>query len=66
MAEDWKCPFCGADKLKYETPYVELNQEGKYVPGQTFCCKEQAQNHRFVKRYPEGERPDPDEVGKDW
>lgn len=61
---DFKCPFCGSDKLYYEAPYVELNNNGEYEPKKTFCCKEQQANHRFVKRYDEDSRPDVEEVSK--
>jgi hypothetical protein len=61
---DFKCQFCGSEQLKYDTPYVELNSEGEYVPQTKFCCNAQKQNHRFVKRFPIEERPDPEEVGK--
>lgn len=64
MDKDWKCPFCGSDKLRYDTPYVELNKSGEYTPKKTFCCKQQQTNHRFVERYGEESRPDPEEVGK--
>ena len=64
MAEEWKCPFCGSNKLRYDAPYVELSKSGTYEPKQAFCCKQQQANHRFVKRYDEESRPDPEEVGK--
>ena len=64
MAEEWECPFCKSTQLKYPTPYVELDKNGEYTAPFRYCCKAQEQNHKFVKRYEEGSRPDPEEVGK--
>ena len=64
MSEEFKCQFCGSTKLKYDTPYVTLNNEGEYVPTTKYCCKSQKQNHLFVKRFPQEERPSVEEVGE--
>lgn len=62
---DWKCPFCGSDKLKFPSPYVELNSQGEYVPKMEFCCKSQKQNQNFInKRFKEGDKPDLEKVGE--
>ena len=62
---DFKCPFCGSDKLRYEAPYVELNKQGEYVPKTTFCCKQQATNQKFIdRRFKEEDKPELDEVSK--
>lgn len=64
---DTKCPFCGSDKIKMETPYVELGRDGEYHAKTTFCCKAQAANAKYVtKRFdPRNEdKPSPEEVSK--
>lgn len=64
---DTKCPFCGSDKTMIETPYVELNREGEYVPKKTPCCNAQAHNIQYVKKRfdpRDTNNPDPEEVAK--
>ena len=66
-SDKFKCQFCGAEQLKYETPYVELDSSGEYVPGVNYCCKAQQQNYKYViKKFGNEDRPDPEEVGKEW
>ena len=46
---DFKCPFCGSQKLKIETPYIKPVTHERET---TYCCRKQAKNQEFVeKRY---------------
>ncbi len=57
---DFKCQFCGSNKLKYEKPYVELDNNGEYTPPFNYCCKAQESNQKYAKKMD----VDVDEVGK--
>lgn len=62
-----KCPFCGSDKIRLETPYVALNDQGEYAPTKTFCCASQRRNAEYVKKRfspDDPNKPDPKEVGE--
>ena len=69
---DFKCPFCGSDKLKLETPYVKTTyvwgangKEEKTEAETRFCCQAQAQNHEFVKKnFDPDHQPTQEEVAK--
>lgn len=61
---DWKCPFCGSDKLRIETPYLK---PVTHEPITTFCCRSQAKNNQYIKnRYDprDSNRPDADDVSR--
>lgn len=62
---EWKCPFCGSDKLRLETPYIELGEDGQNHPVMTYCCMAQKHNARYVKKnYGPDEAPDMEDVSK--
>jgi hypothetical protein len=58
-----KCPFCGSEKLKIKTPYLDKFGE----PIFTFCCNSQKRNDVYVKthtsRY-DGSKPSLEDVIK--
>ena len=57
MTDTKKCPFCGSEKIKIETPYIDrITGEHKT----TLCCLSQKKNQEFLdKRYSNfyGEKP---------
>jgi hypothetical protein len=58
-----KCPFCGSEKIKIETPY--LNKHGETI--MTFCCSAQKQNEKYVKAHTSrmtGDKPSVEDVIK--
>ena len=56
-----KCPFCGSDKIKKETPYVD--KFGEKI--ESYCCLSQKRNAVYAeKRYSHDNKPDPTEVSK--
>lgn len=60
-----KCQFCGSEKTMIETPYVELNDKGEYVPKKTWCCTAQKKNAQFItKRYDPSRGDVPDDVSE--
>lgn len=46
---DFHCPFCGSDKLKIETPFVEMTSWKEYANKTTYCCATQAKNQKYIK-----------------
>jgi len=50
---DFKCSFCGSDKLMIDTPYIEKTKTWpiEYKKKQTYCCKPQAKNQEYEKRF---------------
>lgn len=60
-----KCSFCGAEEIRMETPYLELDSSGEYVHKTTWCCSAQAKNQNYVKNhFTEEDRPDAEDVAK--
>ena len=56
-----KCPFCGSDKIKVSTPYVD--KFGKKI--ESFCCLSQKRNSNYAdKRYKHEERPKAEDISK--
>lgn len=61
---DFKCPFCGSQKLKIDTPFLK---PVTHEPIQTFCCRPQAKNQEFIKKryHPTlGRKPTTEEVSE--
>jgi len=61
---DFRCPFCGSDKMWIETPYID-RITGK--PKKTMCCGKQKTNYDFtLKRYSplRGDVPSIDKIAK--
>lgn len=44
------CPFCGAEKIVQQTPYISLGRSGEYEPKTTFCCVAQSKNQQYIKK----------------
>ena len=42
-----KCPFCGSEEIRLQTPYVT---RVTHTPEYTFCCKSQAKNHEYTNK----------------
>ena len=71
---DWKCPFCGSDKLKIKKASGDMVRKKKvvwgedlYEPETDFCCRKQAHNQKFINaRYDKtlSDVPDLDDVAK--
>lgn len=64
---DFKCPFCGSDKLKIETPFVEMKGWKEYENKTTYCCGAQAKNQKYIRdRYDQTrtDNPQSDDVSK--
>ena len=58
---DFKCPFCGSDKLKIETGYLTKFGDKEF----TYCCPAQATNHKYInKSFTQDSRPDPEDITK--
>jgi hypothetical protein len=58
-----KCPFCGSEKLKIETPYIDVFGEKIYTP----CCNSQKKNESYIKAHTsrfDGSKPEPEDVIK--
>ena len=53
---DWKCPFCGSDKLMIKKASGDMVRKKKVVWGEDlyeaatdFCCRKQAKNNAYIK-----------------
>ena len=42
-----KCPFCGSEEQRIETPYIK---PVTHEPITTWCCRAQARNREYLKR----------------
>lgn len=56
------CPFCGSDKIRIETPFIELKRSGEYLPKKTFCCSAQKRNFNYVNKHFDERDPDAPKV----
>ncbi len=67
---DFKCPFCGSDKLRNARttqfgPETELKENGQYGPVEDFCCAAQKKNAVYInKNYHPDDAPNPEDVSK--
>ena len=66
---DFKCTFCGSDKLKIDKPYMTKDKVWpmKYKTEQDYCCRTQAKNqeYREKKFHPtRSTKPTSEEVAK--
>lgn len=61
-----KCVFCGSENIRQETPYVELNEKGEYVPTTTWCCDAQKKNQNYKKNHYIGDTVVDDEEISKW
>jgi len=74
MSEDWKCVFCGSDKIKVNKASGDMVRKKKIVWGEDmyeiatdFCCRKQAANdaHRKARYDPRlSDVPDLDDIAK--
>jgi hypothetical protein len=58
-----KCPFCGSDKTKIDTPYI--NKHGEKIT--SYCCNAQRQNDKYIKAHTSrqtGDKPSAEDVIK--
>lgn len=66
MADESKkdvCPFCGSDKIRIETPYVD--GFGRKIS--TFCCLSQKKNNDYINKHMDlrtGHKPGTEEVAR--
>lgn len=63
--QDWKCKFCGSEKLMIPTGFVVSSKTkfGEHEPEMTFCCHAQRKNNEYIKKnYHPDDEPDPEEV----
>ena len=42
-----KCPFCGAEKVKLDSPYINKHGEGIT----NYCCLAQRKNQEYIKSH---------------
>lgn len=60
------CPFCGAEKIRIETPFVRSTGDtNEYEPETTFCCTAQKVNADYIqKNFHPDDAPNEEDVSK--